>query len=39
MVGKNINSKNNELNSTVLNLNIKDRVHFLNEQKKFIRIL
>ena len=36
MVGKNINSKNNELNSTVLNLNIKDRVHFLNEQKNLL---
>ena len=36
MVGKNINSKNDELNSIVLNLNIKDSVHFLNEQKNLL---
>ena len=37
MVGKDINSKNKELNTIILNLKIKDKVIFLKEQKNLLK--
>lgn len=37
MVGKNIDNNNNELINTVLKLNIKNKVFFLNEQKDLLK--